>query len=153
MRTREEQVTFTRPFKVAASDTTQPAGTYLVVTEEEPREVGNHMAYLRTATLLRIPANPSPGQTVQLVPFESEEMAAALAAVAEVPVANLQEKQPQLLVIRDIECERTSISVTLRHGVWQVLRNRIFYGDYLDQRDALAAANRLMTAAQSVKDR
>ena len=122
-----------------------------MVTEEEPREVGNHIAYQRTATLLRIPANPSPGQSIQLVPFESEEMAVALADAAEFPVADLQQKQPQLM--RDVECERTFISVTLRHGVWQVLRNRIFYGDYFDQKAALAAANRLMTAAQPVKDR
>ncbi len=37
-------------------------------------------------------------------------------------------------------CERTSIGVTLRHGVWQVRPNRVFYGDYLNQQDALAAA-------------
>lgn len=43
-------------------------------------------------------------------------------------------------------CERTSISVTLRHGVWQVLLNRVFYGDYLNQQDALAAARGLATA-------
>ncbi|MDO8974887.1 hypothetical protein [Reyranella sp.] len=43
-------------------------------------------------------------------------------------------------------CERTSISVALRRGVWQVLLNRVFYGDYLNQQDALAAARGLATA-------
>ena len=46
--------------------------------------------------------------------------------------------------------ERTSIGVTLRHGGWQVRRNRVFCGDYLNQQDALASTRGL--AMRSVVD-
>jgi hypothetical protein len=49
------------------------------VTEEEPLEGVSFGAYLRTATLLHLPAAPAPGQTRQVVPIDPDELSALLA--------------------------------------------------------------------------
>ena len=79
-RTTLTSVTFTRPFTLSAVEGAQPAGTYRVVTEEEPLEGLNFGAYLRTATMLYLPAAPAPGQTRQVVPVDPDELSALLAA-------------------------------------------------------------------------
>jgi len=79
-RTTLTSVTFTRPFTLSAVDGLQPAGTYQVVTEEERLEGLSFGAILRTATVLRLPADPRPGQTRQIVPIDPDELSAVLAA-------------------------------------------------------------------------
>ena len=79
-RTTLTSVTFTSPFTLSAVDGVQPAGTYRIVTEEEPLEGLSFGAYLRTATMLHLPATPAPGQTRQVVPVDPEELFALLAA-------------------------------------------------------------------------
>ncbi len=78
-RTTLTSVTFTHPFTLSAVDGLQPAGTYRVVTEEEPVEGLSFGAYLRTATMLHLPAAPAPGQTRQVVPVDPDELSALLA--------------------------------------------------------------------------
>ena len=79
-RTTLTSVTFNRPFTLSAVDEQQPAGTYRLVTEEEPIEGLSFGAYLRTATMLHLPAAPAPGQTRQVVPVDPDELSALLAA-------------------------------------------------------------------------
>ncbi|WP_422035340.1 hypothetical protein [Reyranella sp.] len=79
-RTTLTSVTFTRPFLLSAVEGAQPAGTYRVVTEEEPLEGLSFGAYLRTATMIYLPAAPAPGQTRQVVPVDPDELSALLAA-------------------------------------------------------------------------
>ena len=78
-RTTLSSVTFTRPFTLSSVDGVQPAGTYRLVTEEEPIEGLSFGAYLRTATLLHLPASPTPGQTRQVVPVDPDELSAVMA--------------------------------------------------------------------------
>ena len=78
-RTTLSSVTFTRPFTLSSVEGVQPAGTYRLVTEEEPLEGLSFAAYRRTATLLHLPAAPTPGQTRQVVPVDPDELSAVLA--------------------------------------------------------------------------
>ena len=78
-RTTLSSVTFTRPFTLSSVEGVQPAGTYRLVTEEEPLEGLSFAAYRRTAALLHLPAAPTPGQTRQVVPVDPDELSAVLA--------------------------------------------------------------------------
>jgi hypothetical protein len=80
IRTTETMVTFRRPFALAAIDGAQPAGTHRLVTEEEQIPGLSFLAFRRVATLLHLPANPTPGCTRQVVEVLPDELAAALAA-------------------------------------------------------------------------
>lgn len=80
IRTTDTTVTFRRPFILAAIDGAQPAGTYRLVTEEEQIPGLSFVAFRRVATLLHLPANPTPGSTRQVVDVLPDELAAALVA-------------------------------------------------------------------------
>jgi hypothetical protein len=80
MRTTETTITFRHPFVLTALDTPQPAGTYRLVIEEEEIPGLSFVAFRRTATLLHIPAGPSPGQTRQVVQVDPVEWAAVVEA-------------------------------------------------------------------------
>jgi len=58
-RTSRANVTFTRPFPVIGFDELQPAGTYVVETEEELIDGLSFPAYRRTATTIFLPAHPA----------------------------------------------------------------------------------------------
>jgi len=79
-RTTLTSVTFTRPFTLSAVDGLQPAGTFQVVTERERLEGLSFGAFMQTATMLLLPADPLPGQTRQIVPIDPDELSALLAA-------------------------------------------------------------------------
>ena len=81
-RTTETTVTFRHPFTLSAIDGAQPAGSYRLVTEEEQIPGLSFVAFRRTATLLHLPANPSPGGTHQVASVSPDELADALAADA-----------------------------------------------------------------------
>lgn len=147
MRSNQRTVTFSRPFVLSALDGQQPPGTYLVVTEEEPIEGVSFTAYRRTARMFHLPADPAPCETTQVVQLFGEEVDVALAADG----AAFREERalPQPPVPGPPVQARVSIGVRLRKGVWQVMRDRRFYGDYLTQRDALLAANGLAGTARN----
>ena len=81
-RTTEATVTFRRPFKLAALEGEQPAGTYRLVTEEEQIHGLSFIAFRRTATLLHLPADPASAGIRQVVSVSTDELAEALAADA-----------------------------------------------------------------------
>ena len=82
IRITETMVTFRRPFPLAALEGAQPAGTYRLVAEEEQIPGLSFVAFRRVATLLHLPANPTPGCTRQVIDVPQDELAAALAADA-----------------------------------------------------------------------
>jgi len=79
-RTREETVTFRHPFTLASLERFQPAGTYRIVIDEEEIHGLSFLAYLRTATILHIPAISDTDALHQLYMVDSAELAAALEA-------------------------------------------------------------------------
>jgi len=79
-RTSEAFLAFTQPFTLKALGEPQPAGTYLVVTEEEEIDGLSFSAFHRTATLLHLPAQGVASATRQVVTVDPEDLAAAHAA-------------------------------------------------------------------------
>jgi hypothetical protein len=80
MRSTETTVTFRHPFVLAALETAQPAGTYLLVTEEEEIPGLSFVAFRRTATLLHLPALSRASGTHQVVQIDPAEWAAVVEA-------------------------------------------------------------------------
>lgn len=80
VRSTENTVTFANPFHVKGLDEPQPAGTYLVVTEEELLESVSFPVWHRVATHLHLPAVNAPAMMRQAVAIDPADLAAALAA-------------------------------------------------------------------------
>jgi hypothetical protein len=79
-RSTETTVTFRHPFRLAALDGAQPAGTYTVVTDEEEILGLSYVAFRRTATMLHIPALGAPRTRTEVVCIDPLELTAALIA-------------------------------------------------------------------------
>jgi hypothetical protein len=79
MRTSSKIVTFTRPFMLSGLEGSQPAGTYVVETDEEQLPVSLHTAYRRTATWIVLPAGAARTGTTQVVSVDPDELDSALA--------------------------------------------------------------------------
>jgi hypothetical protein len=77
-RSTESTVRFSQPFRLSQFDRAQPAGTYLLITEEERLEGLSFEAFQRMRTLLYLPANALPGRTREVVEVDPVELAAAL---------------------------------------------------------------------------
>jgi hypothetical protein len=80
MRSSETVITFRHPFVLAALETTQPAGTYRLVVEEEEIPSLSFVAWRRTATLLHLPALPATGGKHQVVTIDPMEWATVVEA-------------------------------------------------------------------------
>lgn len=79
LRTRSDTVTFARPFVLTGLDGVQPAGSYIVETDEELLPTVSLTAYRRLATWLRLPAlsagtksAPARTQVAAIDPLELE---------------------------------------------------------------------------------
>jgi hypothetical protein len=76
IRTTCRTVTFTRPFLLKGVEE-QPAGNYIVETDEEPLATASVEAYRRISTLIRLPGRPGSlvlGQVVEMDPAELEDL-------------------------------------------------------------------------------
>lgn len=80
-RTLRVDVVFRHPFRLQGWVEAQPAGTYIVETEEELIEGLSFIAYRRVATTITRQATRS-GALMQMIPVEPDILAAALAADA-----------------------------------------------------------------------
>lgn len=78
-RTRVEDIVFRRPFRLRGLPELQPAGTYVVETEEELIEGLSFPAYRRVATIIRQKAGMA-GGVVQVIPVDLQELADAMSA-------------------------------------------------------------------------
>ena len=78
VRTIQKTVVFTRPFVLNGINETQPAGDYIVETDEELLEGISFPAYRRVLTLIRLHEKPNrPGVRETLI-IDPEELDAAL---------------------------------------------------------------------------
>lgn len=77
MRTSRRAVVFSRPFSLRGIETEQPAGTYMVETDEELLEGLSFPAYRRVATTIFLPARPGSVVSGRLVSIDLLEMEAA----------------------------------------------------------------------------
>jgi hypothetical protein len=91
-RTSKRTVTFRRPFILGELDEKQPAGAYIVETDEELLEGISFPAYRRIATLIRLHAKPGRPGITQTLYIDPKELEAALlrdAKPAPPPVDNV----------------------------------------------------------------
>lgn len=77
MRTSREEIIFSHPFTLGGVDGLQPAGTYLVVTEEEEIPGLSFLAWKRVATLIHLPATGVSSAKEQVVTIEPKDLIAA----------------------------------------------------------------------------
>jgi hypothetical protein len=79
MRSSRRAITFLHPFNFAGLDGTQPAGTYIVVTEEEQITGISFEGWRRTETSLRLPAIGRDTGVEQVIVINPQDLAEALA--------------------------------------------------------------------------
>ena len=77
MRTHRQEITFSHPFTLIGLDGLQPAGKYLVVTEEEEIPGLSFLAWKRVATLIHLPAIGSASAMEQVVTIQPQDLVAA----------------------------------------------------------------------------
>lgn len=78
-RTVTTQVTFVRPFRLVGIDELQPAGTYVVETEEELLQAVSFTSWHRLETVIRLPRKPGGPMVDQVVTIDPEALEATLA--------------------------------------------------------------------------
>jgi hypothetical protein len=74
-RTTGKTLIFRRPFKLSGADDVQPAGSYVVETDEEQLDT-SFQAYRRLATHIRLPGTPGTLETGRVIDIDPEELEA-----------------------------------------------------------------------------
>lgn len=82
-RTSSKTVTFLHPFKLSEADEVQPAGRYLVETDEELLQTLSFPAYRRLSTFIHLAGRPNSNELARVVDIDPAELAAALARDAQ----------------------------------------------------------------------
>lgn len=85
IRTTSRTVSFAHPFLVSGMVEEQPAGSYVVETDEELLDTATVPAYRRITTLIRLPGRPGGSVLDQVVDIDPAELAAALDRDAAAP--------------------------------------------------------------------
>lgn len=83
-RTSDDTVTFLHPFRLSGVDELQPAGRYVVETDEEPLPTVSLPAYRRLSTFIHLAGRPDSNELARVVDVDPAELAAALARDAAV---------------------------------------------------------------------
>jgi hypothetical protein len=78
VRTTRSTISFSQPFKLRDLDDIQPAGDYLLDTDEELIEGLSRLAYQRVATYLHLPSTSRPQSRTELLSVSPAELDAAL---------------------------------------------------------------------------
>jgi hypothetical protein len=78
VRTTRTTISFSQPFKLRDLDDIQPAGDYLLDTDEELIEGLSRLAYRRVATLLHLPSTSRPQGCTEVLSVSPAELDAAL---------------------------------------------------------------------------
>jgi hypothetical protein len=78
IRTTRTIVSFANPFVLQGLEHAQPAGEYVVLTDDEQIEGLSRIAYRRVATLLQTPARPASQPPIQSYAISQTELDAAL---------------------------------------------------------------------------
>lgn len=79
VRTRSETVTFRHPFKLSVADDVQPAGRYVVETDEELLQTSSLTAYRRISTFIRLPGRSGSMELARIIDIDPAELSSALA--------------------------------------------------------------------------
>ena len=78
-RSRQETVTFSQSFTLAEVEGVQPAGSYIVQTDDETIEGLSFLAYRRTDTRIQIPLQAGFRGSVQSISVDPRALEATLA--------------------------------------------------------------------------
>ena len=78
VRTTRTTISFSQPFELRDLDDIQPAGDYLLDTDEELIEGLSRLAYRRVATLLHLPSTSRPQGRTEVLSVSPAELDAAL---------------------------------------------------------------------------
>lgn len=84
VRTSSNTVTFLHPFKLSGVNDIQPAGRYVVETDEELLQTVSRTAYRRLSTFIRLPGRSGSTEWARIVDVEPTELAAVLVSDAQV---------------------------------------------------------------------
>ncbi|QIO31345.1 OpgC domain-containing protein [Bradyrhizobium sp. 1(2017)] len=76
-RSRSETVVFKHPFRIASAERLLPAGSYEVITEEESTEGLSFPSFRPVATMMKVPAPPPRGASVEMVTISSVDLSDA----------------------------------------------------------------------------
>ena len=79
-RTTSETMTFFRPFKLSGMDGEQPAGRYMVETDEDLIESLSFPVYRRTATYINLPRITNGASSSEMIRIDPVELQAAVSA-------------------------------------------------------------------------
>lgn len=82
-RTSSETITFRHPFKLSGADDVQPAGRYLVETDEELLQSSSLPVYRRLSTFIRLPGRSGSTELARIIDIDPAELLAALARDAQ----------------------------------------------------------------------
>lgn len=77
MRSSRDLITFHHPFTLSGIDTEQPAGTYMVLTEEDEIKGLSFMAWWRVATQIYLPAIGHETGQEQVITIDPKDLAEA----------------------------------------------------------------------------
>ena len=93
-RTTNETITFMHPFKLSELDEVQPAGRYVVETNEELIQGLSFPVYRRLSTFIHLAGSPNSSELARVVDTDPAKLAAARAIDARaeeiVPISTLQ---------------------------------------------------------------
>ena len=117
-RTRAETVTFRHPFMLSCLDDVQPAGAYVIETEEELLEGLSFPAYRRLATSIHLAGRPHSSELSRVLNIDPAELAAALATDAGTAIA-------------------AASHAIKSSDVWEAARRLDLYGSSIGELDAL----------------
>ena len=78
VRTTRTTISFSQPFNLRDLDDIQPAGDYLLDTDEELIEGLSRLAYRRVATLLHLPSTSRPQGRTEVLSVSPTDLDAAL---------------------------------------------------------------------------
>jgi hypothetical protein len=76
-RTTSRTLIFRHPFKLSSADDVQPAGSYVVETDEEKLDTSLE-AYRRLATFIRLPGKPGTVEVGRVIDIDPRELEAVL---------------------------------------------------------------------------
>jgi hypothetical protein len=85
-RTIGETITFLHPFRLSGADELQPAGRYLVETDEELIQSLSFPAYRRLSTFIHLAGRPNSNELARVVDIDPTELASVRARDARGPV-------------------------------------------------------------------
>ena len=78
-RTSSATVIFRHPFKLSGAEDVQPAGCYVVETDEELLQTSSLPAYRRLSTFIRLPGRPGSMELARIIDVAPAELSTVLA--------------------------------------------------------------------------